>query len=94
MDRSTSWKYLSRVNQALTDGEQQISWQRQLILQLEAQGKDSSKARDVLSRFEAVQKLRFAKRDRLLAELTDFADQETLPEASSPPRKTEERERT
>jgi hypothetical protein len=75
MNRSATWKYLSRANQSLVDTEQQISWQRQLIFQLEAQGKDASKARDVLSRFEAMQKLRLAKRDRLLDELSEDPDQ-------------------
>jgi hypothetical protein len=72
--RSEAWKYLARVSQRLVTEEWQLSRQRKLLHELEVRGADVSQAQALLSSFEAIHKLRLAKRDRLLELLLGDAD--------------------
>jgi hypothetical protein len=68
MDPELSERQLEQAESAVASGERHITRQRQLISDLEALGIDTNRARDLLARFESLQVLHVAHRDRSRAE--------------------------
>jgi hypothetical protein len=69
MNRSVLQERLNRVRRHIAMGEENLARLREIIARLERSGHDSSAARELLARFEELQKLPVADRDRLEMEL-------------------------
>lgn len=69
MDRTIVEHHLAQAERHVAEGENHIARQRQIIDELASGGHDLKAARDLLAKFEDVQTLHVADRDRLRAEL-------------------------
>jgi hypothetical protein len=69
MDRTVVEQHLAQAERHVTEGENHIARQRELIDELASGGHDLKAARDLLAQFEDVQTLHVADRDRLRAQL-------------------------
>lgn len=73
-DRPTVERHLQRAVQHVAVGERLIDQQRTIIAALDAEGRPTDTARKLLGKFEALQAMHIADRDRLAAELQRCAD--------------------
>jgi hypothetical protein len=71
MNRSALLEHLAQACRQITMGEQNIARLREIIARLERGGHDSSSAKELLARFEELQKSPIADRDRLEKELAE-----------------------
>jgi hypothetical protein len=71
MNRSALLERLAQACRHIAMGEQNIARLREIIARLERGGHDSSTAKELLARFEELQKLPIADRDRLEKELAE-----------------------
>ena len=69
VDRSLVKQHLAQVEHHITGSERHIARQREVILELERQGHNTAHARYLLARFEELQGLHIADRNRLREEL-------------------------
>lgn len=61
--------HLAQAERHIADGTAIIDKQKLLVLELERDGHDTSRSRDLLHQFEELQELHIADRERLIAEL-------------------------
>src|SRR5262249_8037332 len=73
MDRSTILEHLSAARRHVATGERNIARQRQGVTELERGGHVSLDAKQLLARFEELQKLYISDRDRLETELAEIS---------------------
>jgi hypothetical protein len=69
MDRATLEQQLADAERHVIDGLEHIATQRRIIFQLGRERRDMAAALELLRRFEQVQELLIADRDRLRKEL-------------------------
>jgi ATP-dependent protease HslVU (ClpYQ) peptidase subunit len=74
MDQFLLKKHLAQAESHVAQGERQIARQKQIIATLEG---DVAHARELLAKFEEVQALHVADRDRLEKELAENSNQNT-----------------
>jgi hypothetical protein len=72
MDREMLKRHLALAEEHIATGEKNIARQRDLIAQLEREGRDTASARIFLREFEQLQALHIAERERLLSELSEL----------------------
>jgi hypothetical protein len=72
MDRSTVLKHLEMARRHVAMGEENIARLREIIARLERGGHDTSTTTELLARFEEIQRLHLADRDRLENELAQL----------------------
>jgi hypothetical protein len=77
MDRATIELHLTQAERHVSEGERHIKRQRELVAELERDGHDISKAVSLLARFQEMQELHVADRDRLRNELCKPAPKDT-----------------
>ena len=70
LDRVPS-EYLQRARNHVTQSEQHVRRQRELIADMERDGHDTELARELLAKFEKMLMLHLANRDRLIEELSE-----------------------
>jgi hypothetical protein len=73
MDRNTILDDLAMVSRHVTGGEQIIARQRELVAQLERDGRDASDAKRLLLQFQDAQSLHVAHRERLEKALAEIS---------------------
>ena len=61
--------YLALAGRHVAEGERNIAEQREIIAELERDGRDTTQARALLEQFEELEVLHIEGRDRLLKEL-------------------------
>jgi hypothetical protein len=64
---------LAEVEWRIGAGEKNLGEQRRVVADLERDGRDASRARELLARFEELQRVHVAHRDRIRAELAKSA---------------------
>ena len=69
MDRAVIEERLAMAERHITVGESHIARQRELVAELDQNGRDAAEAVKLLGLFEATQALHVADRDRLRAQL-------------------------
>jgi hypothetical protein len=69
MDREMLKAHLEQAERHVSEGEQHITRQRELIAELERKGRDTTRANELLCRFEEMLALHVHDRDRLRKEL-------------------------
>jgi hypothetical protein len=74
MDRDMLREYLAQCRRHVAMGEAHIARQKDIIAELERDGHDSAKARDLLRVFEEAQDLHITHRDQLQKELGDKSE--------------------
>ena len=72
MGREGLLEHLAMSERHVATGTAIIEKQKRLILELERDGHDTSRSRDLLHQFEEIQQLHIADRARLVAELADL----------------------
>jgi exonuclease VII small subunit len=72
MNRRALLERLAQACRHIVVGEENIARLREIIARLERGGHDSSAAKELLARFEELQKLAIADRDRLEKELAQL----------------------
>ena len=70
MDQTQLLRRLAQAEQRVVQGEQHATRQRKVVVDQEQDGRDASKARELLARFEEQQAMRVADRDWLKSELS------------------------
>jgi hypothetical protein len=73
-DRLTVERHLQKALQHVIVGKRLIDKQRNIVATLEACGRPTRTARKLLGKFEAIQAMHVADRDRLIDELTRCGD--------------------
>ena len=69
MDRDTLKRHLTKVEEQVAIGAQNVAQQRELVAELERDGYDATQAKKMLEQFLEQQALHIADRDRLIKEL-------------------------
>lgn len=69
MDRQMLLEHLAKANEHVELGERHVRRQRELIAELERDGHDSTRARQLLEQFEKLQEMHITDRDRIEREL-------------------------
>jgi hypothetical protein len=69
MDRSAVQKLLAETEQQIASGQHQVVQQRELIVELEANGRSAARAKYVLAGLELLQAARRDSRDWLMKQL-------------------------
>ena len=72
MDRDVLGRDLTRVEERVAIGANNIALQRELIAELDRDGDDGSQANHMLAQFLDLQTMHIADRDRLTKELSEF----------------------
>jgi hypothetical protein len=72
MDREMLKRHLAQAEEHISAGDKNIACQRDLIAQLERDGRDTASARTFLREFEELQAMHRAERERLLRELGEL----------------------
>jgi hypothetical protein len=70
-DRTMLLEHLAQAERHVAEGERDIARQREIIAELERDGRDTTLARALLEQFEEVELLHIEGRDRLRKELED-----------------------
>ena len=71
MDRALIVQHLAQAERHIASGQQRIERQRQIIGELECDGRDLATAKHLLAQFEETQLLHIKDRDRLKKELVN-----------------------
>ena len=71
MDREMLKRHLAEAEEHIATGDKNIARQRDVIAQLELDGRDTASARTFLHEFEQLQARHIAERERLLRELSE-----------------------
>lgn len=74
MDRVRVKEQLEQARYRVAEGKQHIARQRKLVAELELDGHEATHAREILDRFEDLQRLHIQDRDRLEQELASDAE--------------------
>ena len=69
MDRDMLLRHLAKANEHVEKGERHVSRQRELLAELERDGHDTTRAKQLLEQFEKLQEMHKAGRDRIEREL-------------------------
>ena len=69
MDRAVLFARLAQIRNYIAKSQQQIKQQRAIVAGLDEYGRDSTKARQLLTQFEETLTFYMTNRDRLLEEL-------------------------
>jgi len=72
MDRATITEHLAQTERHVAQGDHHVARQRELVTELEDGGHDAALARRLLMKFEELQSLHIADRDRLRRELAEL----------------------
>jgi hypothetical protein len=72
MDREMLKRHLAEAEEHIATGDKNIARQREVIAQLERDGRDTASARTFLHEFEQLQARHIAERERLLRELSEL----------------------
>ena len=72
MDQEMLKRHLAEAEEHIATGDKNIARQRDLIAQLERDGRDTASARTFLHEFEQLQARHTAERERLLRELSEL----------------------
>jgi hypothetical protein len=75
--------HLTKANRHVAEAERHVAQQREIVAQLEREGHDYSDAKELLARFEELQALHIADRDRLQRELAEIQP-DSLPNLRNP----------
>ncbi len=73
MDRSMVLDHLALAERHVTEGEQHVNRQRELVAELRRKGKDTFLAQQVLQQFQELLHLHVTDRDRLRRELQEVS---------------------
>jgi hypothetical protein len=69
MDRTKQFEHFAQAERQVCEGMVRVRRQRQLVKELERDGRDASEPRWLLNQFEELLALHIHDRDRLMAEL-------------------------
>jgi hypothetical protein len=72
MDREMLKRHLAEAEEHIATDDKNIARQREVIAQLERDGRDTVSARSFLQEFEQLQARHIAERERLLRELSEL----------------------
>ena len=72
MDRDIQGRHLTRVEENVAIGANNIALQRELVAELDRDGHDGSQAKQMLAQFLDLQTMHVADRDRLIKELIEL----------------------
>jgi DNA-directed RNA polymerase subunit F len=73
-DRATILRHLEQARRLITQGEQYVAHQREIVAQLERDGHDTYEAKRLLDQLQQFHALQVADRDRLENELREVPD--------------------